>query len=198
MTAPIDPTSIVLRILLLAAPIGALDVAWFHIYKLRLYARSESVGEEITHLVRGALFPVALGLLAAGQPSGAFFWLVVALIGVDFTNSLLDVLLEPASRAPGGVPRAELAVHVVGGSLTTVAFTLFVAFGWAARLGPTALLPHDAGWLTPIELTVVWGSILGGSALFLFEAGLFACAALERAPATCPIRRFCTAACPIL
>jgi hypothetical protein len=197
MLGSADPTTTVLRLLLIAAPIGALDVLWFHIYKLRLYSRRESVLEELTHLVRGAMFPIFMTVLLVGRPEGAWFWVLTGAFTVDFANSLVDVLAEPSSRAPVGVPRAELAVHVIGGTLTTAAFTLFVAGAWSSQFAPTALIPHASGWLTPLEIGLAWSGIAGGVLVFVTEAALFACAVLERSPPDCPVRRFCNLACPV-
>jgi hypothetical protein len=197
MLEGVDPSAIVLRLLLIAAPIGALDVLWFHIYKLRLYARRESVLEELTHLARGAMFPIFLSVLLLGRPEGAWFWVITAAFALDFVNSLLDVLAEPSSRAPVGVPRPELAVHVIGGTLTTAAFTLFVAAGWPSQFVPTALSPHASGWLSPLEIGLAWSAIAGGFLVFALETALFACAVLERSPADCRVRRFCNLACPV-
>jgi hypothetical protein len=180
--------STVVRILLLAAPLGAFDVIWFHLYKFRLFERPESVREEITHLVRGLVFPLALAWLLSGTPSGLFFWLFCALFFVDSVNSLLDVLSEPASRAPRGVPLGELAVHFVGGGMSIAAFTLFVAENWAHRSAATALVPHVEGWLTAPELALAWLSVAGGLALVVAEAVLFGravCARRGRTLATC-------------
>src|SRR6266849_10803982 len=102
--------NLTLWILLTAGPIGATDVIYFHLYKFRLYARPQSFREELTHIGRGAAIPILFALLLVGQAQGALFCLVVALFAFDTLNSLIDVMVEPASRAPIGVPPAELAV----------------------------------------------------------------------------------------
>jgi hypothetical protein len=170
----------IVRILLLAAPIGAFDVIWFHVYRFRLFERRESVLEEITHLVRGLLFPLSLAALLLGDPGGLYFWAFLSVFAVDSINSLIDVLSEPKSRAPAGVPRGELAVHVIGGGLSTAAFTLFVADFWSSRWAPTMLSPHASDWLTRPELALAWLTVGGGLILFAAEATLFGCALLAR------------------
>jgi hypothetical protein len=129
---------------LLAAPIGAFDVLWFHIRTFRLYEVPSSRTETMIHLVRGAVFSSAVFLLANYRFEGFWFWLIGALFVADLTVNVLDVLVEPGSRAPlGGIPRAEYLLHVVGSMFSgAVAATYFVT-GWTGHTLPTALIPLE-------------------------------------------------------
>jgi hypothetical protein len=160
-----------LYLLLIAAPIGALDVVYFHIWKFRLYARPQSRGEEVAHLMRGLIVPVIVAILVAGRPEGAWFWFVVALFAADSVNSVIDVMLEPASRAPIGVPPAELAVHFIGTTVTGAAWATFMTAGWATRNAPAMLRAHD--FLPPPYTLGAWGAVGGAFALLATEAVLF-------------------------
>ena len=126
------------------------------------------------------LVPAATGILLLGRPSGLWFWVVAALFAFDALNTLLDVMFEPASRAPRIVPPAELAVHFLGTSLMGAAWAVFMVAGWDARLGPTAIAPRGESFLPEWMLLLGYGALLGAFALVTFEALLFARAVLRR------------------
>ena len=132
----------------------------------------QSLREEMTHLARGLVMPAIIVLLIIGRPEGRMFWLVAALFLIDAINSLIDVIVEPGSRAPIGVPPEELAVHFVGTTAIGAAWAVFMIAGWPARLLPTALAPWNGAipeWLARGAAPAVCGSFL----LFAFEAMLF-------------------------
>jgi hypothetical protein len=105
-----------LLILCALAPIGAIDVLYYHLYRFRLFERDHSVAEELTHLVRHVCFVALVALLASGVGGWADRVILVLLV-VDLINSAADVLLEPRSRAPlGGLPAGEYFLHFLGRS----------------------------------------------------------------------------------
>jgi len=160
-----------LLLLLAAGPVGAIDVLYFHIWKFRLYARPQSAREHAAHLMRGVLAPTIFAILLVGRPEGACFWLVAALFAADTINSLVDTLLEPASRAPIGVPPAELALHFIGASVMGAAWAAFMIAGWDARNAP-ALLRVQAALPQPVAVAA-WAGVAAAVALFALEAALF-------------------------
>ena len=162
-----------LLILLTAAPIGAFDVIYFHLWKFRLFERPQSVKEEITHIMRGYLVPVATGILLLGHPEGRWYWLVLGLFALDALNSLLDVIFEPASRLPRIVPPSELAVHFVGISSMGAATATFILAGWATRDSATALTPHTGSFLPDSFYKLGFLGLAGAFALTTFEVFLF-------------------------
>jgi hypothetical protein len=162
-----------LWLLLIAGPIGATDVVYFHLWKFKLYRRPQSRKEEVTHLLRGVAVPAIFALLLLGRPEGRFFWLVAALFFIDTVNSLIDVMVEPASRAEfGGVPPKELAVHFIGTSMMGAAWATFMIGGWATRTAPSALASWPPGtfpsWLAPMA----WGALAISVLLVGLEATL--------------------------
>jgi len=122
--------------LMAASAIGSLDVGWWHLYRFRLYRQPGSVLEEITHLVSYGLFlAIALVLLAADD-AAQVRWLVLGLFAANLTVTTVDVLAEPASRAPlGGLPRLEYLVHILAVCAVGAAAA---TFWWAAERGGTA------------------------------------------------------------
>ncbi len=170
-----------LIVLLTAGPLGALDVIYFHLWKFRLFERPESVKEEITHLFRGYLVPIATGILLLGRPEGAWFWLVFGLFAFDGLNTLLDVVFEPASRAPRIVPPKELAIHFLGTTLMGAAWATFILNGWDGRFRPTALAPYTTTVLPESFFRLGFIGLAGAIALATFEGFLFVRAIRRRA-----------------
>jgi hypothetical protein len=166
-------------ILLIAGPVGAADVAYYHLYRFRLYERPQSVREEVTHLLRGALYPIMLALLLGGRPTGGLFWAAGALYAVDFANSLIDVYIEPKSREPGRVPPLELVIHAVGSTLLGLAAGTFFVLGWPSASQPSGLQPEAR---SPMLMMSGVGTVVMATGLLLFEAMLFfrACARRRR------------------
>jgi hypothetical protein len=161
-----------LWILFAAGPIGATDVIYFHLWKFRLYQRPQSHAEEITHLIRGVMVPAVFAMLLLGRPQGTLFWIVAATFFIDTINSLIDVMIEPKSRAPIGVPPAELAVHFIGTTLMGAAFAMVLVDGWATRNAPSALVPWAPGAFPSWLPSMAWGALAFGVLLVAFEAVL--------------------------
>ncbi|MBS2020446.1 MAG: hypothetical protein JST00_46745 [Deltaproteobacteria bacterium] len=153
--------SLTFTVLGVLAPIGAIDVVYYHLHRFRLFAREESVREEITHLVRQATFLVAAALLVAGVRTRAVDVALVVLFALDFFTSAADVLSENDSRASlGGLPRGEYLLHFLG---TFGAGVLATTYGFERATLPIAPAP-------------LWQALLllpAGAALLLFELFLF-------------------------
>ena len=167
------PTIAPLVIMSIVAPLGALDVLYFHLYKFRLHARRASRLETVTHLARGALFAAVAFVFARYEPHGSWYWVVVALVGLDFLNNVADVLLEPKSRASlGGLPPAEYAIHIIGATASGVIGATWVIVGRPLAALPTALAPPPEmpGWLATNAHVLYIGAIammLGETALMI-------------------------------
>ncbi len=96
------------------ALLGSADVIYFHIYKFKIYKRTTSRLEHLTHLVRTFLFFCIILWILFAQPKGAYAIMLPALLILDFINSLIDVYLEPQSRSSlGGLPPFEYLVHML-------------------------------------------------------------------------------------
>ncbi|HXI25826.1 MAG TPA: hypothetical protein VNG71_18355 [Pyrinomonadaceae bacterium] len=176
-----------LIILLSAAPIGAFDVIYYHLWKFRLFERPESFKEEITHILRGLLAPTLGGIVLIGRPAGLWFWVVVALFACDTINSLVDVMLEPASRLPRTVPPLELASHFIGTTSTGAAWAVFMLSGWGTRSLPNALMPYTHSFLPSWFFPLAFGTLFAAYSLLFFEAFLFTRAILRRRSGAGPL-----------
>ena len=182
MSAPTggSVTDLALFILMVDAPIGAIDVIYFHLWKFRLYQRPESVREEITHILRAFLVPAAAAILLLGRPQGMWYWAVAALFALDTANSLLDVLVEPGSRAPRGVPLPEIAVHFLGTTSMGAAWAAFMWGGWETRFAPTAIAPRVNSFIPDWSIDLSFLALYGAFGLAFLETFLFARAVLRR------------------
>jgi hypothetical protein len=159
-------------LLSIAAPLGAIDILWFHLYRFRLYDHPSARCETVTHILRGLLFAVGAFVLARYRPEGAWFWIIAALFAADFVNNVCDVLVEQKSRTPfGGLPRLEYVIHIVGSTFAGAVGLAFVATSWSTATLPTALTRADG-----VPLWLAWnGTAIAAGALMLtiFEASLF-------------------------
>ena len=174
-----------LLLLAVAAPLGAFDVAYYHLYRFRLFARPESWGETTTHLVRGLLISGGAWGLAHHEAHGLWVWVFAGLFALDFLNNLVDVALEPRSRASlGGLPPLEYAIHVAGASLSGAVAAAFVAVNLDHAGAATALVaqPSVSSWLRlDTELVAV-----GGLLLTLLEGALLLRAMIGQARSGAP------------
>ena len=171
---------VTLLILLSAAPVGAFDVIYFHLWRFRLFERPESAKEEITHILRGLLVPAFTGILLVGRPEGTWFWIVTILFALDSLNTFLDVMFEPSSRAPRGVPPTELGVHFIGTSAMGAAWATFMLAGWAGRLHPTGISAHIDTFLPDWFFTFGYVGVTTAFLLVIVEGVLFANALKQR------------------
>jgi len=162
-----SPALVPLALLTVAAPIGAFDSLYYHLWRFRLYARAESRTETVTHVVRALVIGVGALILANGRPSAAWFGVLSAVLSLSFVNDIADVLLEPASRrALGGLPPIEYLVHILGATLSGAVATAFILRGLQMHGGgEVAGLPP---WLVASGTAIA----LGAFALAVFEGAL--------------------------
>lgn len=152
------------EVLMVVALLGGVDVLWFHLYRLRLYERPASRAEQFTHLSRHLLFAALSGLMVTGAPR----WVLMALLAIDLVNSLVDLVLEPRSRAElGGVSGLESAIHGAA------------VFGLGMV---TALVWTSSTTWEPSSLQLLRGLATSGLAIVLFTVELSL--TLRRAPHT--------------
>lgn len=190
-------TNLPLILLAIAAPIGALDMLYFHLWKFRLFAAPDSRAETLTHIVRSVTVALLAWVLGHYRPEGAWFWIVGSLFALDGVNSLIDVAIERRSRAAwGGVPSVEAIIHTVGSTFLGAVAALYFIGGWDGRSLPTVLSPSELP-----SLLVLQSELIAGSGLFLaaFELVLLCCAwtgmcrscrfltRRERKPQPCPL-----------
>jgi hypothetical protein len=158
------------HLLMVASFIGAIDVFWFHLYKLQLFRQPGSVAEELTHLAAyGTFMAIGVVLLVADSAS-AVRGPVLGLFAVHLSITAADVLLERSSRAAlGGLPPVEYLLHVlvtfgIGGAAAT--------FWWASSATAGPLEGGDAARIV--------GSVIFTAALLAVEGTLLIRSVLSR------------------
>ena len=172
-------SSIVL-LLCVFATLGAIDIGYFHIYRFKLYRVPHSRGEQVTHLLRTTLFILAMSCALFVRADGPWSALLPSILAVDFLNSMIDVLLEPGSRAGmGGLPGGEYAVHMltmfISGAILALAVQRSVlAWSEPAFVGLRLLQAPPAVLAAGVQVLVL-------SALFLLiETAAFVRALIRR------------------
>jgi hypothetical protein len=158
-------------ILMGASMLGAVDVFYFHVYRLRLYRQPGSFREELTHLTGYAMFvAIAVALIAANNAT-EFRVPILALFALNLVVTAVDVVFERNSRAAlGGLSSIEYLLHVV----VTFGFGAAAAtFWWTTRTGTATVLSGS-------DRMRVMGSIGFTIALLLAEGALVARASSTR------------------
>ena len=155
------------------AILGSIDIAYFHIFRFKLYKAPSSRGEQITHLLRTILFLTAMLLVMFVDAHGVFSLLLPVILLIDFLNSMIDVLLEPNSRQSlGGLPPMEYAVHMVtmflSGAIMAIA-VIECGSSWnvESRVGYRLLN------VPPLALALGWQIIVIATGFCLFEGANF-------------------------
>lgn len=176
--------TLALGLLLVMATIGAIDGTYYHTLKFRLYDQPSARLETVTHVFRAWSMAFAVWLLAHHVPVGGWYWALVAVFAFDFVDDVVDVAIEPRSRAPlGGLPPREYLIHMIVMGLAGAAWVSFIAAGWAQRAAPTALLPHPLpAWVVWYARAVAVGALLMG----LQDLGLLVRSVVRARRATAP------------
>lgn len=103
----------------------------YHLWKLRLHRQPSARAEALVHIVRAFSFALALGVLDHVRPEGASYWALAALFAVELLDDVMDVLIEPASRAPlSGLPPTEYPIHMMVMALSGGVWVSFLLAGW--------------------------------------------------------------------
>lgn len=176
-----NPFLFTIFLMVVLAPIGGIDVFYYHLWKFRLYKQPSAQGETVTHIIRALLFSSGLFLISFYEPRGWFYWGVGFIFLADLANNMADVFLEPGSRKPlGGIPRLEYMIHILGATGSGAITISYFILGWELRLLPTDLAPAAGSLLfhffeTSFSLnlkTPALFNIIGAFLMALFELGL--------------------------
>ena len=149
--------------------VGAYDVLYYHIYKLRLYQHHDALWENLTHLVRALLFAVMLLTVLHVRASGWWWFLYPTLLGFELINTMSDVILEPRSRRNiGGLPPVEYTLHIFLSLMTGAALASIV---WAThdKIAAPASLRLETLEVGPLVLAGAYSSIVMALSMFSFE-----------------------------
>lgn len=169
----LDSTMIPLVLTMIVAPLGAIDILYFHVLKFKLYDRADSRLETVIHIMRGILFSAGAFILLNYKPAGAWFWITGLIFILDFVNSIADVAIENDSRRTlGGLPSLEYVIHTIGSTFAGAIAVSFFISGWEYRLLPTELITIPEGTYSNMFILNGYGLIIGGIALAVLEISL--------------------------
>lgn len=90
------------------------DGVYLHLYKFKLYDRTESQFEHLTHTVRTLLFAGILLTAFINIENNQLFIIGLTLVILDIITLLIDAYVEKDSRSfMGGLPRWEYIIHLL-------------------------------------------------------------------------------------
>jgi hypothetical protein len=168
------PMAILLILMTIAAPLGAIDVKYYHLWKFKLYREPSACWETVTHLIRGYLFAAGAYLIINFEFHGIWFWILGTLFIFDFVNEVADVILEPASRAPlGGIPKLEYLIHIIGATMGGAIATAYFTLGWRFQFLPNEIVHLHSTTFSPLLVIVIWVLIVAILILTTLEGFLF-------------------------
>lgn len=153
--------------------LGGIDVLFFHSIAHGIRQHSGSRTELILHSFRGPVY----ALLFLGVPNfvlrGAYWWMLVGVLAIDFLITVLDFLVERRSREMlGGLPTAEYILHL----LMAVLFGAFVMAIWLETstwsTGPTSIVysPANVFWAVRVGLGLMAGLVFASGLLDIVAA----------------------------
>ena len=94
--------------------LGAADIALFHSVAHGIRTHPDSVGELVTHSLRGPTYAALFVLIPNLEMHGLFAWALMGLFIVDVGISIWDFSLEQGSRRfLGGLPGGEYVLHML-------------------------------------------------------------------------------------
>ena len=145
--------------------VGTVDLFYYHIWKYKLHARSESRYEHKLHMVF-AFIMVPLAYFLYYQDFGGYaLWAAVFFVAAALSTEMLDVFTEGDSRASiGGLTTGEYSIHVAATIFKVASFAFMFASKPAAAwdLSSPALLGSYGSLGEMMALQVMIGSGLVG------------------------------------
>ena len=162
-------SAVLFYLLCVFALLGSVDIAYFHLYRFKLYRIPSSRGEQVTHLLRTLLFLAAMLWVMCVEARGLASVILPGILLADVVNSMVDVVLEPQSRAPlGGLPPMEYAVHMltmfVSGAIMVVA-----VIGCLQQLNAPASLRYRPLEVAAASLMFGWQIVVVAGGFCIYE-----------------------------
>lgn len=154
-----QPIEIACVLLLVHGALGAFDTFYNHEWVEHLPSRPEAATELALHSARSWVFAVTFAGLAWLDWHGAWAWVALGVIALEYLVTLADSVVEDRTRTLTAIERVN---HMLLG-LNTGLYAAFVALQASRWMHePTALVPVHRPWLLSELLTacavviVVW------------------------------------------
>lgn len=113
-----------LIILVAHGAFGAFDTIYCHEWQARLPKQAWAARELSLHATRSFLYAAILVGLAWFEWHGAFAWLLLSVLAIEYVVTLVDSIVEDRTRR---LSKAERLVHMILGA-TTGAYVALVAY----------------------------------------------------------------------
>lgn len=155
-------------ILFILGILGATDILLYHSVSHGIRSHRDSRFEILVHSVRGPTYAALFILMPNFAMQGAFFWLLIGILAIDVGTSIVDFLIERASREFfGGLPSGEYVLHIVlamlFGALVTSVF--YGAGHWANMPARLAYVPAAVPSLVRAVMVVMAVSVFASGAM---------------------------------
>jgi len=161
-------------LLMLVGFVGSYDVFYWHWYRLQLFRLRDARHENLTHAFRALLFAVMILTVMHVDARGMWWPLYPVLLGLEVTNTLTDVVLEPHSRKKiGGLPPQEYIIHIFL-SLMTGGALASVVWGTRSLMAEPSYLGLRTIAVSGLARSGAYLSAVAAVGMFFFElAGVF-------------------------
>ena len=153
-----EPITVVLCLLLLHGGLGAFDTFFNHEWQERLPRRPEAAGELALHSLRSAHFAVIFGGVAWLEWHGAWGWVMLAVMALEYAVTIVDSVVEDRRRRLSAVERVNHMLLAVNTGFYMALFAWHVATRWQALPSGVTLAQHPP-WLVA-GLTVCTAAVL--------------------------------------
>jgi hypothetical protein len=155
-----EPITIVLCLLIVHAGLGAFDTFVNHEWQERLPQRPDAATELALHSLRSAHFALIFGGVAWLEWRGAWGWVMLAVMALEYAVTIADSVVEDRTRRLSPVERINHMLLAVNTGVYMAFFAWHVATRWQAL--PSAVVPaqHPAWLVLPLTLctaaVLVW------------------------------------------
>nr|HET7859751.1 hypothetical protein [Caldimonas sp.] len=141
-----EPIVFVLALLVVQAALGALDTFVSHEWLERLPHRAWAARELALHAMRSALYAAIFAGLAWLEWHGAWSWLVLAVMLVEYAVTTVDSVVEDKTRELSTFERTNHMLLALNTGLYTAVYVLQMV-AWQ-RLPDAVVGAHHSLWLS--------------------------------------------------
>lgn len=134
-----------LQLMVAQALLGLFDTLFHHELSEALPQRYGAAPELRLHALRCALYAVLFLALAWWEWHGWLAWILLLLFALEIVLTLIDFVIEDQTRM---LPASERITHTVLAVNAGAFFCLLLMLVWQWSAQATALVAHDAGWLS--------------------------------------------------
>jgi len=150
-----EPMTIVLCLLLVQAALGALDTFVSHEWREHLPRQPWAARELALHALRSTLFAALFAGLAWFDWHGAWGWVVLAVMVVEYVVTTVDSVVEDRTRRLSSFERTNHMLLALNTGLYTAFYVLQLATAWQ-RLPAAVVVAKHSLWLSlPLTLSAV-------------------------------------------